>query len=177
MVFSAALLAAVFGQQRTGKGQLVHSSLMHIAVWTLNQAITMAQRHNVMLDLLYVPKEGLTEEEQTADNRLMFPVATANCFTTQDGQWLQFLGVELPRHLGSMLGVLGLKWSVYPRALKIGLWDIALGSGPKLGRMPPLFSLLNGSMDAAMRQRNWADIKQAFDDNGIWYCKVRTVEQ
>jgi hypothetical protein len=40
--------------------------------------------------------------------REYFPVASANCFCTSDGRWLQCLGVDLPRHLPKMIKVLGL---------------------------------------------------------------------
>ena len=66
----------------------------------------------------------------------VFPVPTANCFRTKDGQWVQLLGVDMLRHLKTTLFALGIPVRYPPLPPP----STGLGQGSKYKALSPLFS-------------------------------------
>ncbi|ALI25835.1 Hydroxyproline dehydratase putative [Mycolicibacterium fortuitum] len=88
---AAGVLAAMVERGRTGRGQLVESSLMRTGAFALGWELA------VQLMLGKVP--GATQ-------RIATKTPLFNCYQSADGQWFWLLGVEADRHFPALVAAL-----------------------------------------------------------------------
>ena len=92
--------AALFQRERTGKGQLVTTSLLRTAVWQL------AWDYSMMTRLGMTPGYGSRDVQ----------IPQVNCYKCSDGKWFWLLGLEPDRHWKPLLQAIGrLDWVDEPR--------------------------------------------------------------
>ena len=72
-------------------------------------------------------------------------VATAHCFVTKDGRWVQLLGAELPRHIKRTLAAFGVsKLSLAARAAPLLVNALLVGKQRStMEKLVPVLGLLN----------------------------------
>eukprot|EP00656_Telonema_subtile_P007517 TRINITY_DN13526_c0_g1_i4.p1 TRINITY_DN13526_c0_g1~~TRINITY_DN13526_c0_g1_i4.p1 ORF type:complete len:235 (+),score=47.24 TRINITY_DN13526_c0_g1_i4:211-915(+) len=166
----AAVSSALFHQARTGQGQVAELNLERVGGF-LNQLITaMCWKDRAKMVLVKVPHEEFAQ---------VFPIPTFASFQTQDGVWVQLLGVDLPRHLPTTLRALGIQFDVYPRVA----WAFSKSmltqarSVNFFDKMFPVFRVLNGAIGAAIRTKSYSELHLLFEQHDVWHNPVRTPEQ
>jgi len=161
---------ALFHRQRTGEGQMIHSSLVRVGVW-VNQM--MASWYNFDAEKMTI-FAGLPKEQFSRD---YYPVPSGNCHRTKDGQWVMLLGVDTARWLvptiklfggiGAVLKVVYIKVSA-PKVDKDGKKLSVIGAAM------PIFKYCNGVIAGAVAEYNWLDLERVLNEKKMWFCKVQT---
>jgi len=161
----AGALSGLFHQKRTGEGQLIEVNLLLSGMWAMMQTVTM---------LIKDPKKISLAQMKPEEFHSKFPVATANSFRTKDGVWVQFLGVDIKRHLMKTLGALGVKYTTLAKVLWAVVTEVLPNtSAPTLlDRIPPVFVRLNGALKRRVGELTWLECKALFERHDVWHCRV-----
>jgi crotonobetainyl-CoA:carnitine CoA-transferase CaiB-like acyl-CoA transferase len=89
----AGILGALYYRKNTGRGQFVEATLYRAGVWTMAHPLSTA----LAVDH-HRPGQRLPAPEQRD-----FHTPTFNAYPCKDGRWVQLLGLEMPRHIESLL--------------------------------------------------------------------------
>ena len=92
MVLAGAISAALFKRERTGKGQLVSTSLLRQGLYTLSFDLSLALRLGV---------------SPAVSDRSAMPNPAINCYRDRDGRWFWLVGLEGERHFAPLCRAVG----------------------------------------------------------------------
>jgi crotonobetainyl-CoA:carnitine CoA-transferase CaiB-like acyl-CoA transferase len=144
------IAAALFARQRTGKGQLVSTSLLRLGIFTIGW------------DTMIKLRLGASATPMT---RMTTPNPLISCYRTGDQRWIWLLGLQ-----GDRL------WPDLIRA--IGRPD--LQNDPRFASLAarrencaPLVEILD-EIFAGKSFREWAEI---LDREGVWWAPVQTTDE
>lgn len=143
----AGILGALLERERTGKGQLVETSLLRTGLYCLGWDLGIQLRFGKL-----APPVPRTEE--------MNPLV--NCYRAGDGRWFWLLGVESQRHFPNLC-----------RAIRREelIDDPRFADGR--GRRHHAAELI-AVLDAAFAARSRDELTAAFDEHGVWWAPVLT---
>ena len=148
---AGAISAALFSREKTGKGQLVSTSLMREGLYTMSFDLSMAMRLGVPV--------------APADRKTMGNPAINN-YQDQDGRWFWLVGLEGARHWPPLARAVGHpEWIEDPRF-----------RDPK-GRIQNAATLI-GELDrifATRTREEWGEIFDAEED--LWWAPVQTIDE
>jgi crotonobetainyl-CoA:carnitine CoA-transferase CaiB-like acyl-CoA transferase len=146
---AAGVAAALFARDRTGVGQVVSTSLLRVAAYTLGW------------DLNQHVRAGSTTTPARRDE---FVNPLINPYRAGDGRWFWLLGLQSDRHWPDLLRALD-----RPDLLD----DARFGSlGARAEHAAELISCLD-ELFAKRDLHEWAAI---FDREGVWWAPVRSVD-
>eukprot|EP00756_Hemistasia_phaeocysticola_P003094 Hpha_TRINITY_DN12063_c0_g1::TRINITY_DN12063_c0_g1_i1::g.140963::m.140963 len=171
--------AMLFRKQVTGKGGFGHTSLIGCGAWCVLSMLILGQVNP--LNALFIRDEtGYIRKDINMYN----PVCTITTPKTKDGQLIQLLGAEWPRHFvrtyntinatrsTQLRGVATLFTYTIPAALIYKLtgkdWKRAL---------LPILRIFNSTVFQGFSERDWEDVRKDLDKNEVWYCRVRSPGQ
>eukprot|EP00756_Hemistasia_phaeocysticola_P031477 Hpha_TRINITY_DN16354_c5_g4::TRINITY_DN16354_c5_g4_i1::g.60385::m.60385 len=170
--------AMLFRVQLTGKGGVGHTSLLGCGAWCVLSMVCIGQL-NPLNHLFQRDKTGYLRRNISAN-----PAFTVTVPKTKDGQLIQLLGVEWPRHFVRTYDSINATRSTQIKAIATLLgFTVPAGLLMKLtGRdwktaLFPIFRVLNTTLFEGFKQRDWEDIKKEMDKNDVWYCRVRAPGQ
>ena len=150
MTLAGGVSAALLARERTGRGQLVTSSLLRVGVFVLGWDTNATLR-------LGIPARPMTRPSMTN------PVI--NAYRARDDRWFWLLGLQGQRHWPDLARAIGRpEWLDDPRfATMIGRRDNSVE--------------LVGLLDDIFAQRTLAEWGAAFDAAGMWWAPVQTTEE
>jgi crotonobetainyl-CoA:carnitine CoA-transferase CaiB-like acyl-CoA transferase len=144
------ILAALLERERTGRGQLVETSLLRTGIYCLGWDLGMQMRFDKL-----APARPRTEE--------INPLV--NCYEAGDGRWFWLLGVESQRH-----------WPNVCRAIdREELIDDERFVDAR-GRRHNSSECI-AALDAAFAQHTRDELVARFDVHDVWWAPVLTVEE
>jgi crotonobetainyl-CoA:carnitine CoA-transferase CaiB-like acyl-CoA transferase len=148
---AAAISAALYSRERTGRGQLVSTSLLRQGVYTLSFDLSVAIRFGVGL--------------QVADRRTFLNPAI-NCYRDREGKWFWLLGLEGERHWPPLARVVGHpEWIEDPRFAK---------REARAANAAELIAMLD-AIFASKTREEWGKIFDSEED--VWWAPVQTIEE
>ena len=147
MTLVAAINAAMVERTRTGRGQLVDTSLLRTGIWSVGWDLGIQLRFGKM-----APTVPRTET--------MNPMV--NPYQAGDGGWFWLLGLESDRH-----------WPALARAVGHEEWltDEPFATGR--GRRKHAAAVI-AAMDGAFAERPRAEWFERFDAEGVWFAPVHS---
>ena len=151
MSLAAAISAALYSREKTGKGQLVSTSLLRQGVYFLS------------FDLALCLRFGLNV--QLGDRKTMFnPVI--NNYQDSEGKWFWIVGLEGQRHWPDLARAVGHpEWIEDPRFADLG------------GRAANAAELI-GMLDEIFVTKTRAEWGRIFDEQEeLWWAPVQTMEE
>ena len=148
---AAAVSAALYAREKTGRGQLVSTSLLRQGLYTLSFDLSIALRLGVSL--------------QAADRRAM-PNPAINCYRDRDGAWFWIVGLEGERH-----------WPPLARAVGRPEWiDDERFASPE-ARATNAVDLI-AALDAIFGTRTRDEWGKLFDaEEDLWWAPVQSVDE
>lgn len=148
---AAAICAALFSRERTGKGQLITTSLLRQGLFTLSFDLAIALRFGVSV---------------AGANRKTMGNPSVNCYRDREGAWFWIVGLEGDRHWPPLARVAGHpEWLEDPRFSSRG--NRAQNAEVLIAMLDEIF---------ATRSRDeWAEIFDAEED--LWWAPVQTVDE
>lgn len=150
MNLAGGISAALVARERTGKGQLVATSLMRTGVYQLGWDYSILTRMG--LPPAYGERKALSP--------------TINCYADKDGRWFWLLGLEGDRHWAATCRVAGrMDFAEDPRFQS------------HQGRMEHVSELLDefSKIFATKTRDEWAAIFKT--EPLLWWCPVNTLEE
>jgi crotonobetainyl-CoA:carnitine CoA-transferase CaiB-like acyl-CoA transferase len=151
MCAAAAVSAALFARERSGRGQLVSTSLLRQGLYTLS------------FDLAVTLRFGLAIQ---AGDRRRIPNPATNCYRDRDGRWFWIVGLEGERHWPPLARAAGHpEWIVDPRFA---------GPAERARNAEELIRLLD-EVFATRTRAEWAEVFDAEED--LWWAPVQTVDE
>jgi crotonobetainyl-CoA:carnitine CoA-transferase CaiB-like acyl-CoA transferase len=148
---AAAISAALYSREKTGKGQLVSTSLLRQGLYILS------------FDLAVCLRFGLTV--QLGDRKTMFnPVI--NNYQDSEGKWFWIVGLEGQRHWPDLARAVGHpEWIEDPRFADLG--NRGANAAELIGMLDEIF--------ATKTREEWGKV---FDDQEeLWWAPVQTLEE
>jgi crotonobetainyl-CoA:carnitine CoA-transferase CaiB-like acyl-CoA transferase len=142
--------AALLQRARTGRGQLVSTSLLRIGVFVLGWDLSTTLR----LGASAIPMV----REKT-------PNPLIGCYPDRDGRWFWLLGLQGDRHWPDIVRAVG-----RPELLQDPRFD---GMAARRMNCAALVALL----DAVFTTRPLAEWGPIFDHEGVWWAPVQTAEE
>jgi crotonobetainyl-CoA:carnitine CoA-transferase CaiB-like acyl-CoA transferase len=148
---AGAISAALYSREKTGKGQLVSTSLLRQGLYTISFDLSVALRFGVDIGVA---------------NRATMGNPAINCYRDAGGRWFWVVGLEGERHWPPMARVAGHpEWLDDPRFAEPA--DRAANAEALIGMLDEVF---------AMRPLSeWAPIFDAEED--FWWAPVQTVQE
>ncbi len=148
---AGAISAALFARERSGRGQLVSTSLLRQGLYTLSFDLSVALRFGVTLGV--------------ADRRSM-PNPVINVYRDRDGRWLWIVGLEAERH-----------WPPLARALGHPEWieDERFASAAARAQHAAELTALIDAVIATRSRDQWAQVFESEPD--LWWAPVQNVEE
>lgn len=144
----AGVLAALLHRERTGRGQLVATSLLRSGAYCIGMELSTR---------LGLGRLAPTRHRTQPQNPLL------NSYVAQDGRWFWLIGAEADRHWPALIAAIG------DQRLADERFATARGRR-RAGE--DLMALLDDAF--AQRPRDeWAAL---FDEHGVWWTPVNTVE-
>jgi crotonobetainyl-CoA:carnitine CoA-transferase CaiB-like acyl-CoA transferase len=147
---AGAISAALLARERTGRGQLVSTSLLRIGIFTLGWDISTTMR-------LGVRTRPIIRSE--AQNPLI------SSYQTSDERWLWLLGLQGDRH-----------WPDLIRAIERPEWLADPRFATMRGRRDHCAELV-GLLDEVFRARTLAAWGEILDRAGMWWAPVQTTAE
>lgn len=158
-----AIVTALFHRVRTGRGQLAHLSLLRVATWSVGALLSVAIKDPLKLELVLVPIDRIKSN---------FPVPTANAVRTEDGLWIQLLGVDLKKHIHRTVTTLSPPpLSFYSELLYTILFKVIPndGKGCAMLKFLPMLQFMNNAFLRGASRNNARELKALMDKAGMWY--------
>jgi crotonobetainyl-CoA:carnitine CoA-transferase CaiB-like acyl-CoA transferase len=147
----AAISAALYWREKTGRGQLVSTSLMRQGLYTLSFDLSLSLRLGVPL--------------QVADRRTMGNPAI-NCYRDRDGQWFWLVGLDGARHWEPLARTVGHpEWIDDPRFATTR--DRVKNAAELIGLLDEIF--------ATKTREEWGKIFDSVED--MWWAPVQSLEE
>ena len=151
MVLAGAVSAALFARERTGKGQLVSSSLIRQGIYTLSFDIATALRFGVGL---------------AVGNRAEMGNPCINNYQDKDGRWFWIVGLEADRH-----------WPPLCKAVDHPEWTLDERFATPAARAQNAKTLI-ALLDEAFKARPLGEWGPIFDDTeDFWWAPVQNLEE
>ena len=148
---AAAVSAALFDRERSGKGRLVATSLLRQGVYTLSFDYAISLRFGAAVG--------------SADRRQM-PNPSVNCYRDADGAWFWIVGLEADRHWPPLARAVG-----HPEWIEDPLFATAEA---RAQNAPELIDRLD-RLFAEKSRDEWGVIFDAEKD--LWWAPVQTVTE
>jgi crotonobetainyl-CoA:carnitine CoA-transferase CaiB-like acyl-CoA transferase len=147
----AGISAALYAREKSGRGQLVSTSLLRQGIYTLSFDLSISLRFGVGL--------------QVADRRTMLNPAI-NSYRDRDGRWFWLVGLDGERHWAPLARVVGHpEWIEDPRFAK---------PEDRAANAAELISMLD-SIFASETREEWGKRFDAEQD--VWWAPVQTLEE
>ena len=150
MTGAGGVAAALFARERTGRGQLVATSLYRIGIFTIGWDVNMRLR-------MGLPTTPLTRE--TVPNPMI------SAYRTKDERWIWMLGLQGDR-----------MWPDFVRALGSPEWATDERYGSLAGRRDHAPELI-AKIDAILVDKTLAEWAAIFDREGVWWAPLSTTEE
>ncbi len=151
MSLAGGISAALYRREKTGKGQLVSSSLIRQGVYTLS------------FDLSIVTRLGLTPAP--SDRRVM-PNPVINSYHDSEDRWFWLLGLDGERHWEPLCRAIGrTEWVEDPR---FATFELRTENGAEL------IALLD-EIFASKTREEWGKIFDATED--VWWAPVQNLDE
>jgi len=151
MVAAGAVSAALFAREKTGKGQLVSTSLLRQGIYTLSFDLALTLRFGVPMQ---------PAERETMGN------PTINAYQDSDGRWFWIVGLEAERHWPPLARCAGHpEWVEDPRFATPELR--AANAGELIALLDEVF--------AQRTRAQWGEIFDAEQD--LWWAPVQSIEE
>jgi len=150
MSLTAGISAALFARERSGRGQLVATSLLRQGLFTLGFDLNTALRFGVSIG---VP------------TRMTMGNPVVNSYRGGDGAWFWLIGLEGDRH-----------WPDLCRAVDRPEWiddERFATAGPRREHL----EVLVPELDAIFAGRTRAEWGEIFDREDVWWAPVQTFEE
>jgi len=150
MTLAGGVAAALLARERTGRGQLVTTSLLRVGAFVMGWDANAALR----LGISATPMERTT-----------IPNPVISCYRGSDGRWFWLLGLQGQRH-----------WPDLVRAVGKPEWE----KDPRFATMPARrenVTELVELLDAVFATKPRAEWGERFDAVGMWWAPVQTVEE
>ncbi len=148
---AAAISAALYHREKTGKGQLVSTSLVRQGIYTLSFDLSMVVRLGIPLAV--------------ADRKTMINPAM-NCYHDSEGRWFWLVGLEAKRH-----------WPPLCRAVGHPEWILdARFADPKerIANVGELIGMLD-EIFATRTREEWGKVFDSIDD--MWWAPVQSLDE
>jgi crotonobetainyl-CoA:carnitine CoA-transferase CaiB-like acyl-CoA transferase len=150
MTLAGGIAAALFARERTGRGQVVATSLLRQGLYTIGFDVNTTLRF------------GLTIGVPT---RASMGNPVVNCYRAGDGRWFWLIGLEGDRHWPDLCRAVGRpEWIDDPRFATSGARRE--NSAVFVALVDPIF--------AGRPRAEWAEI---FDREGLWWAPVQTLDE
>ncbi len=148
---AAAVSAALYAREKSGRGQLVSTSLLRQGIYTLSFDLSIAVRFGVGLAV--------------GDRKTMGNPAI-NCYCDSDGRWFWIVGLEGERHWPPLCRAAGHpEWMDDPRFAT-------------LEKRAENAAELIAMLDEIFRQKSRADWGKIFDaEQDMWWAPVQSIEE
>lgn len=147
---------ALFHKARTGRGQLVDACLLRSAMYVQGCSLASASAAQAKTG-----SKGFDPDRPSpmrADRTGVVNPANNN-YRTKDGRYIMLVGVEMMRHLPGILQVLGIS-------------DLL----KEMKGFPGNREMFIAEMDRAFATKTEAEWIQLLDKAGVWYARVRKLE-
>lgn len=145
------ICAALFKRERTGKGQVISTSLLREGIFTLSFDLSVALRFGVSI--------------QVGDRKTMGNPAI-NCYADSDGRYFWIVGLEGQRHWPPLARALGHpEWIEDPRYLTAA--DRAKNAAGLIEEIDAIF--------ATKTRQEWGKIFDAEID--LWWAPVQSIDE
>ncbi len=151
MVLAGAVSAALFARERSGKGQLVSSSLFRQGIYTLSFDLATALRFGVGL---------------AVGNRQTMGNPCINNYQDRDGRWFWIVGLEGDRHWPPLCHATG-----HPEWLEDARFTTP---ADRAANAAPLIALLDETF-ATRPLAEWRPIFDATED--FWWAPVQDLDE
>ncbi|HEY1117374.1 MAG TPA: CoA transferase [Acidimicrobiales bacterium] len=145
---TAGICAALFARERTGRGQLVETSLLRAGIYTMGWPLQIQLRYGKHLP---------TEPRSSSTNPLI------NSYEAGDGRWFWLLGLEAARHWPPLVRALGRP--------ELAEDDRFLAPKDRRVHATELIAILDEAFATADRD-HWA---ARFDEHDVWWAPVNTL--
>src|SRR5205823_85669 len=147
---AGAVAAALLARERTGRGQVVSTSLYRIGMFVIGWDLSTTLR-------LGIPATPMT--------RTAMPNPVISCYRAGDGRWFCLLGLQGDRHWPDLVRAVGRpEWLADPRFASMR------------ARREHCAELV-GLLDAIFATRPLAEWGAVFDREGMWWAPVQTTEE
>jgi crotonobetainyl-CoA:carnitine CoA-transferase CaiB-like acyl-CoA transferase len=151
MVAAGAISAALYSREKTGRGQLVSTSLLRQGLYTLS------------FDLAFALRLGVAP--QPADRTTM-PNPSINCYRDSEGRWFWLVGLEGERHWPPLARSVGHpEWITDPRFATA--LDRAANAAELIAQLDAIF--------ATRTREEWGKIFDA--EQEMWWAPVQTLDE
>ena len=148
---AAAVSAALYAREKSGKGQLVSTSLLRQGIYTLSFDLSIAVRFGVGLAV--------------GDRKTMGNPAI-NCYQDSEGRWFWLVGLEADRHWPPLCRCVGRpEWLEDARFATAQ--DRAEHAGELIGMLDQIF--------ATKARAEWGKIFDA--EQNMWWAPVQSIEE
>ena len=144
---------ALFHHARTGEGQRVDLNLLRCGVYANLMFTSMSQKN---------PKMGLALRKMSFDS-----------YQTQDGKWVQLLGVDYKTHVPRVLKALGIASTSYKKVAGTFFSSLPFFQSP-MEAVPLLFGGITDCIGKGIKELTWAELQCKFDKHNVWYTTVST---
>jgi crotonobetainyl-CoA:carnitine CoA-transferase CaiB-like acyl-CoA transferase len=145
------ICAALFDRERTGKGQVVSTSLLREGIYTLSFDLSVALRFGVPIQV---------------GNRKTMGNPAINCYADRDGRYFWLVGLEGERHWPPLARAVGHpEWLEDPRYAKPA--ERAQNAASLIESLDAIF--------ATKTREEWGEIFDAAVD--MWWAPVQSVEE
>lgn len=148
MSVTAGICAALLARERTGRGQIVDTSLLRNGIYTMGWDIGIQLRFDKLL-----PTVPRTEA----------PNPMISCYEAGDGRWFWLLGLEADRHWRPLLTAMDLE--------SLAEDDRFVDSRARRKNAAALVAVLDGRFAEEDRD-TWTS---RFDEHDVWWAPVNTV--
>jgi crotonobetainyl-CoA:carnitine CoA-transferase CaiB-like acyl-CoA transferase len=150
MALAAGISAALFARERTGEGQLVHTSLLRHGMYTISFDLNTALRFGVPLAV--AKREAMTNP-------------AINCYRDADGRWFWLIGLEGDRH-----------WPDLCRAVDRPEWIDDERFATAAARREHIGELIR-LLDEVFATRTRDEWGVALDREDMWWAPVHTTDE
>ncbi|MBI4515179.1 MAG: CoA transferase [Deltaproteobacteria bacterium] len=146
----AGIAAALLARQRTGRGQLISTSLLRLGIFTVGWDT------NIMLRM-GIPAVPMT--------RMATPNPMISCYRGSDGRWFWLLGLQGDRLWPDLVRALG-----RPELLDDPRFNHLTGRRENCAELVQLLDSIFGTKSFA----EWVEI---FDREGVWWSPVQSTDE
>lgn len=150
MTLAAAICAALVARDRTGEGQLVHTSLLRHGMYTISFDLNTALRFGVPLAV--AKREAMTNP-------------AINCYRDSEGRWFWLIGLEGDRH-----------WPDLCRAIEHPEWIDDERFATADARREHIGELID-LLDATFATRTRSEWGAALDREDMWWAPVQSPDE
>jgi crotonobetainyl-CoA:carnitine CoA-transferase CaiB-like acyl-CoA transferase len=150
MALVSGIAAALFHRERTGRGQLVSTSLLRTGIYSIGMDVSTR---------LALGRIAAAPTRTRPQNPLM------NTYCAGDGKWFWLVGAESERHWPGIVAALG----------DASLLDDERFATPRERRRNG--TALVAAIDALVARRSRAEWAQVFREHDVWWAPIQSVDE